>query len=93
MTATFEEMVNAIRNNTLVGRGNCSRIDECVDNADLIVELSHYGVETVEDAVKWALDDQEFFLEQGLDQRWGEDDDPQLVQYNAFMEARKQEAM
>lgn len=82
-------LVEAVRSDKVVGRGTCSRIDECLEDADLRRELALAGCSTVEAAVKWARDDEHLFLEQGLNQRWGEDDDPQLADYRAFQEADK----
>jgi hypothetical protein len=79
--------VEAIRANPLVGRGSCSRIDECMSDDEV---LEHVKDLDVDKAVVWALDDEELWLEQGLNQRWGEDDDPQLLTYNDFIARRKE---
>ena len=77
--------VDAIRAHPLVGRGSCSAVDECMTDDELLAEVKDM---TVDEAVEWALDDQELWLERGLNQRWGADDDPQLLAYNRFKEAR-----
>jgi len=79
--------VEAIRANTLVGRGSCSRIDECMSDDEV---LAHVKDMDVDKAVIWALDDEELWLEQGLNQRWGAADDPQLLTYNDFIARRKE---
>jgi hypothetical protein len=80
----YSAMVDAIRADKVVGRGTCSSIDECLSDAELAKELAHHGLTTVRDALKWAREGEEIFLEQGLNQRWGEDDDPQLEMYRDF---------
>lgn len=76
------EYVDAIRADRKVGKGSRSSIDECYDDDDLW--------ELVKDATSAAADveiartTELHFLERGLDQRWGEDDDPQLLAYNEF---------
>lgn len=66
-------MVAAIREDKVVGRGSCSRIAECLDDKDLVKELAGQGITTVAGALKWAREDEGLFLEEGLNQRWGED--------------------
>ena len=82
-------LVEAVRSDKVVGRGTCSRIDECLEDADLYRELALAGCDTAAKAVKWARDDERFFLEQGMNARWGEDDDPQLENYREFKAAGK----
>ena len=82
--------VNAIREYEMVGRGSCTSIDECFSDQELIDCLNDSGVKTEEDAVKWALDHEGLWLEKGLNQRWGEDDDPQLKQWNDWQERLKE---
>lgn len=81
-------LVAAVREDRLVGRGSCSEIDECYSDEELGEMLVAHGAEDEESAVRIARDSQEDFLEEGLNQRWGEDDDPQLVEYNEFRAAR-----
>lgn len=88
-TVPMDAMVAAIRGDKLVGRGTCSSIDECMDDADLRRELAMDGCPTVEAALKWARKHEGLFLEQGLNQRWGEDNDPQLKAYREFEAADK----
>ena len=76
--------VNAIRNHPKVGRGSCTSIDECFTDQELIDCLDAAGVSNEKDAVKWAVDHEGLQLEKALDQRWGEDDDWQLVAYNEW---------
>jgi len=83
----MDERVKAIRNDALVGRGTCSSIDECYDDSELAQQLDDYSIHTPAAAVKWARESEGLWLEQGLNQRWGEDDDPQLLAYNEWQEA------
>ena len=76
--------VEAIRKDDRVGKGSCSSIDECQSDAELIEALNEESITTPEAAVKWALEGEGLHLEQGLNQRWGEDDDPQLKTYKEF---------
>jgi len=76
--------VTAIRNHSKVGRGTCTSVDECWDDKDIIQFLDENGVQTEEGAIEWALEQEGLFLEQGLNQRWGEDDDPQLIAWNEW---------
>jgi|TARA_R110001583_G_scaffold16234_5_gene66144 hypothetical protein len=74
--------VDAIRNDPCVGRGSCTSIDECFEDKELIENLDTSGVTSKKDAVKWARDHEGLWLEKGLNQRWGSDDDPQLKMWN-----------
>tara|TARA_Y100000310_G_scaffold342693_1_gene446960 strand:+ start:313 stop:561 length:249 start_codon:yes stop_codon:yes gene_type:complete len=78
--------VTAIRNHSKVGRGTCTSVDECWDDKDIIEFLDDNGIQTEEGAIEWALEQEGLFLEQGLNQRWGEDDDPQLIAWNEWNE-------
>jgi hypothetical protein len=78
--------VDAIRSHPKVGVGTCTSIDECWDDKDIIKTLDEYNITTEEEAVRWALEQEGLFLEQGLNQRWGEDDDPQLAEWRAWNE-------
>lgn len=83
----MDGMVRAIRGDMLVGRGTCSSIDERMDDDDLRRELALAGCATVRDALVWAREGEEGFLERGLNQRWGEDDDGQLAAWREFKAA------
>ena len=83
--------VEAIRDHKLVGRGSCTSVDECWDDKDIIEFLDDSNVTTVEGAIEWALDQEGLFLEQGLNQRWGEDDDPQLIEWQKWNEKLKED--
>ncbi len=87
----MDKRVEAIRAHKLVGRGSCSSIDECYSDEDLITQLNENGITeaNVAGALKWALDGEELFLEQGLNQRFGEDDDEQLKIYKDWKAARE----
>ena len=85
----MDARVQAIREHKLVGRGSCSSIDECMSDEELVQELDERKVGTADEAVKWAVHHEDLFLEQGLNQRWGEDSDLQLLAYNEFQTAKK----
>jgi len=76
--------VNAIRNHPRVGRGSCTSVDECWDDKEIIEFLDENNITTEEGAIEWALEQEGLFLEQGLNQRWGEDDDPQLIAWQEW---------
>lgn len=78
--------VAAVRENERVGNGSCTSIDECWGDAELIKEFDENGITTPGAAVRWAIETEGLYLEQGLNQRWGESDDPQLLAYREFKE-------
>lgn len=78
------ERVKAIRENKKIGTGTCSSIDECWSDDDLVSALDREGITNVSDALEWALKQEGLWLEQGLNARWGDDDDPELKNYNEF---------
>ena len=79
-----DSRVQAIRDNEKVGRGSCSSIDECYEDHELADMLDKENIKTPRQAVKWAIRHEGLHLEQGLNQRWGEDNDPQLEAYKRF---------
>ena len=83
----MDERVKAIRNDDLVGRGSCSSIDECYDDKELAQQLDDYSIHTPVAAVKWARESEGLRVEDALNYRWGEDDDPQLTAYYEWQEA------
>jgi len=76
--------IDAIRNHPKVGRGSCTSVDECWDDKEIIEFLDENNITTEEGAIEWALEQEGLFLEQGLNQRWGEDDDPQLIAWQEW---------
>ena len=83
-------LVAAIRADKVVGMGTCSRIDECYSDKELAMALAEDHITTVADALRWAREDEGLFLEQGLNQRWGEPGDSQLANYREFQAADKE---
>lgn len=83
--------VVAVRENKLVGRGSCSSIDECMEDSELVSEFNRENITTPKAAVRWAIQQELLHLERGLNQRWGEDDDSQLLIYKQFKAAMKGE--
>ena len=81
----MDPRVKAVREDTLVGRGTCTSIDECHSDEGLAEQLDEYNILTPRAAVKWAREGEEMWLERGLNQRWGADDDPQLLMYEEWM--------
>lgn len=86
LCAETDNRVLAIRGDKVVGRGSCSSIDECLDDEDLRAELEQDKVQTPDDAIEWARQREGLFLEQGLNQRWGSDDDTELKAWREFRE-------
>lgn len=86
---TEQELIAAIRSHKLIGRGSCTSIDECYDDKEL---WNMFGIpagnETLEAAIKDAIESEDLHMEQGLNARWGEDDDPQLLQYKEWEKAK-----
>lgn len=76
--------VEAIRADPAVGRGSCSHADECYSDAELIEALTEAGVKTPYAAVAWAREMEGLQMEQALNQRWGEDTDPQVGMYKEW---------
>jgi len=76
--------VSAIRSHPKVGRGSCTSVDECWSDKEIIDFLDENNITTEEGAIEWALEQEGMFLEQGLNQRWGEDDDPQLIAWQEW---------
>ena len=83
------QLVAAVRACPLVGRGSCSSCDECMSDEDVAAALGDWNVTTVAGAVEWGRDDHEMILEMALEQRWGEDSDPQLIAWNKWVAQRK----
>lgn len=82
----MDKRVEAIRNDMLVGHGSDTSTEMCYTDEELVEELDKLNIQTPRAAVKWAREGEEMWLEQGLNCRWGEDDDPQLLLYNEWME-------
>ena len=76
--------IEAIRKDPCVGSGTCSSIDECLGDDELSWMLNEDGAVSTTAAIQWARDYEQMFMEQLLNTRWGEDDDPQLVEYAAW---------
>lgn len=53
--------VAAIRNDSKVGRGTCSVIDECHSDAELVAELDREGIRTPKQAIKWAHESHDLY--------------------------------
>ena len=81
----MDTRVKAIRDDNVVGRGSCTSIDECRDDEELVKTLDENNITTARQAVKWAREDEKMWLEHGLECRWGDDDDSQLLIYNEYV--------
>lgn len=76
---TEEELVEAIRNHPLIGRGSCTVIDECYDRAELWPAFGiPAGNMTLDDAIKAAIKRCDIWVDRMVDARWGDDDDVEL---------------
>jgi hypothetical protein len=81
-------MVESVRADRLVGKGSCSSIAECWNDNELaeLIELC----ESPAAAVLRARTVEGVHLERGLNQRFGDDDDDQLIAYHEFQEELKE---
>jgi hypothetical protein len=80
----MKSLIQAIRNDKLVGRGTCSSVDECFGDDELLHLLNVLGITSAEGAAKWARESELLWREEGTNQRWGEDDDIQLTSYKDY---------
>jgi len=80
----MDSRVSAIRDDALVGRGSCTSIDECFTDNEVEELLDEMTITEDIDAVRWAREHEGLWLEKGLNQRWGSDDDPQLKMWNEW---------
>lgn len=87
-TKSTDPRILAIRKHPQVGEGTCASVDECYSDADLSAILDQEGISTPEAAVALAMQMEEVWLEQGLNQRYGDDDDPQLKQWKDWMQEK-----
>jgi len=87
MTNTRETLIAAVRADKKVGRGSCASIDECFSDDELWDDLL-CDCKTVEEALKECYESEGLWLEKGLNQRCGEDDDPQLAAWQEWREDR-----
>lgn len=91
MSKSKDIRVTAIRADRLVGRSSASSIQNCWEDGELSAALDAEGIATAEEAIAWARKREGLFLERGLNQRWGEDEDPQLSAYREWQEKLKEE--
>jgi len=84
----MDPRIVAIRDSDLVGRGSCTSVDECLTDSELIELLDEQSIATTMEAVNWAIRFEDLHLENALNARWGEDDDPQLVTWQAREKAK-----
>lgn len=84
MDPKMDPRVVAIRVDVVVGKGSCSNIDECCEDRELVVDLDRNEINDPKEAVRYARKAFGLYLERGLDQRWGEEDDEQLTAWNKF---------
>ena len=82
----MDARLKAIRKHDKGGEGTCTTIDEAWTDEEIIEELDKRDIKDAKDAVKWAVEQEGIVLEQGLNTRWGSDDDPQLLKYWRFYE-------
>lgn len=82
----MDARVQAIRQHPKVGRGSCTVVDECWTDKEVQAQLDLEEVTTEEGAVEWAMDLVGLHLEQALNCRWGEEDDPEVKAYHDFMD-------
>lgn len=70
--ALSDPRVAAVRRHPKVGRGSCTSVDEALEHTELRDGLDHDGVVTPEGAVRWALEREGLWREQGLNASSGE---------------------
>lgn len=76
--------IEAIRKDPCVGSGTCTSTDECLSNDELSWMLNESGIISAKEAIRWARNYEQMFMEQMLNTRWGASDDPQLKEYEAW---------
>lgn len=73
---TNEQLIQAIRTDRRVGRGSCTSIDECYDDAELVARFGH--LTTVKAVLAAACEAEDVHIDRTLDARFGDDDDVEL---------------
>ena len=81
-------LVRAIRAHDRVGEGTYTSIDECWSDAEITEHLEMMDISTEQAAIEWAIETEGLFLEQGLNQRPGNDDDWQLLAWQEWNKAQ-----
>lgn len=82
--------VKAIRENTLIGRGTCSIVSECMTDEEIITELDQWKILDPRKAVEFYITSEDINVELNLNTRAGSDDDPELKAWNNWL-VRKSE--
>ncbi|MBT7082304.1 MAG: hypothetical protein HN929_12715 [Chloroflexi bacterium] len=85
VAAEKDERVLAIRADALIGNDSCSFIDECLSAADIVDALDKWNILSPRESVKTFIKAQTDQYERGLNARAGNDDDPELIQYNEWI--------
>ncbi len=80
----MDARVEAIREHSRIGLNTDTHINNTFTDEELSNALNDAAIETVEASIEWAIEQEDLILESGLNQRWGEDDDPQLQRYQDF---------
>jgi len=60
----LKELIQAVRDDSKVGRGTCSSIDECFTDEELGKVILEEGLTTSEETVAWFREDEGFYREQ-----------------------------
>jgi len=87
--ARQDARVVAIRADKLIGEDSCSFVDECLSAVDLVDELDRENIESPVEAVVHFIEAQDLKYEMGLNARAGNDDDPELKQWDEWSASRK----
>jgi hypothetical protein len=66
----MDPRVEAIRNDTKVGCGTCSTIDECFTDAELAAALDERNITTPKVALRWARGFERLHRELESNTRW-----------------------
>lgn len=94
LKASEDVRVKAIREDSRIGEGSCSVLDECYPSRELVESLDREGIETPEAAVQWGLQRNADYWGRGLDQLSGEPETDRFIianAQNAAIAARKSE--
>ena len=83
--------VIVIREDSLVGRGSCTTVDERYAAADLVEAMDRDGVATLEQAVAWARSLEGLLLDHATNATSGEPGCPLIAAYDSFKAAWRAE--
>jgi hypothetical protein len=89
---TIESIIDQVMAHPLLGQNPNSLTSNSLGRQgvkDHLVKFSYYAVQP-SDCIKEMIEVEEQYLEEGLNSRWGEDDDPQLIAYRAWEKLKRE---